>query len=148
MLKYVSYDIVFREIPDETTLAVNISNCPNRCPGCHSPWLQENRGEPLTEEALDGLLACYGNVVTCICFMGGDAEPHEVARLAAFVHQKAGIKVGWYSGRPKLPSDFPLHHFQYVKLGGYVERLGPLGSPETNQKLYMITEKGEMIKML
>lgn len=148
MLKYVSYDIVFREIPDETTLALNLSNCPNGCTGCHSPWLQEDRGEPLTEEALIGLLGCYGNAVTCLCFMGGDAEPYEVARLAAFLKQTTTIKVGWYSGRSVLPSDFPVHHFQYIKLGPYIERLGPLSSPTTNQKLYRITDDGEMIPMM
>ena len=29
MLKYANYDIVFQEVPDEVTLAINISNCPN-----------------------------------------------------------------------------------------------------------------------
>ena len=40
MLKYAGYDIVFQEIPDEVTLALNLSGCPNGCPGCHSPHLQ------------------------------------------------------------------------------------------------------------
>jgi len=57
MLRYTDYDIVFREIPDETTLAVNLAGCPNRCPGCHSPQLQEPIGEPLTEEVVERLLA-------------------------------------------------------------------------------------------
>ena len=39
MLKYVNTGIVFQEIPDEVTLAINISNCPCRCPGCHSRYL-------------------------------------------------------------------------------------------------------------
>ena len=84
MLRYTDYDIVFREIPDETTLAVNLAGCPNRCPGCHSPQLQEPIGEPLTEEVVERLLARYGAAVTCFCLMGGDAEPHEAARLALF----------------------------------------------------------------
>ena len=75
MLRYTDYDIVFREIPDETTLAVNLAGCPNRCPGCHSPQLQEPIGEPLTEEVVERLLARYGAAVTCFCLMGGDAEP-------------------------------------------------------------------------
>ena len=55
MLKCYSYDIVCQEIPDEISLAVNISCCPNRCPGCHSPWLWEDAGEPMTEEFLEAL---------------------------------------------------------------------------------------------
>ena len=70
MLRYTDYDIVFREIPDETTLAVNLAGCPNRCPGCHSPQLQEPIGEPLTEEIVERLLARYGAAVTCFCLMG------------------------------------------------------------------------------
>ena len=45
MLKYAGYDIVFQEIPDEVTLALNLSGCPNGCPGCHSPHLQRDEGE-------------------------------------------------------------------------------------------------------
>ena len=82
MLRYVDYDIVFQEIPDEVTLAINLSNCPNRCKGCHSPHLLENVGESLTEESLGHLLQKYGKAVTCVWFMGGDAEPFEGERLA------------------------------------------------------------------
>ena len=82
MVRYHNFDIVFAEIPDETTLAINITNCPNRCPGCHSPHLQRDGGERLDAEALQGLLDRYGRSVTCVCFMGGDAAPHEIARLA------------------------------------------------------------------
>lgn len=64
MLRYVDYDIVFQEIPDEVTLAINLSNCPNRCKGCHSPHLLENVGESLTEESLGHLLQKYGKAVT------------------------------------------------------------------------------------
>lgn len=82
MLRYVDYDIVFQEIPDEVTLAINLSNCPNRCKGCHSPHLLENVGESLTEESLGHLLQKYGKAVTCVCFMGGDAEPFEVESIS------------------------------------------------------------------
>ena len=78
MLRFADYDIVFQEIPDEVTLAVNLSNCPNRCKGCHSAYLMEDVGDPLTEESLSMLLQKYGKSVTCVCFMGGDAFPDEV----------------------------------------------------------------------
>ena len=48
MIKYTDTQIVFSEIPDEITLAINISNCQNNCPGCHSPYLKQNIGKELT----------------------------------------------------------------------------------------------------
>ena len=82
MVRYHNFDIVFAEIPGETTLAFNITNCPNRCPGCHSPHLTADEGRVLDDAELLALLACYGRSVTCVSFMGGDAEPQEIARLA------------------------------------------------------------------
>ena len=109
MLRYTDYDIVFREIPDETTLAVNLAGCPNRCPGCHSPQLQEPIGEPLTEEVVERLLVRYGAAVTCFCLMGGDAEPHEAARLALFARRlRPALRTRGYSGLRQTPSPPPI----------------------------------------
>ena len=140
MLRLVSYDIVFQEIPGEVTLALNISGCPNRCPGCHSPHLQENAGEPLDEGLLAGLLKTYGRSVTCVCFMGGDADPVEVERLSLFVRAETGnhLKTAWYSGKQDFPAACSWESFDFVKLGPYVERLGGLDGPGTNQRFYRI----------
>lgn len=145
MLRYSDYDIVFQEIPDEVTLAINISNCPNRCKGCHSPYLMDDVGDALTEESLAALLQKYGSAVTCICFMGGDAEPFEVERLAKYISRQSivPVKVGWYSGKPELPSGLDTIYFQYIKLGPYREELGGLKSEHTNQRLYHL-ESGKM----
>ena len=56
MLKYVNTDVVFQEIPDEVTLAINISNCPCHCPGCHSRYLWEDIGLSLERVLLVWLL--------------------------------------------------------------------------------------------
>jgi anaerobic ribonucleoside-triphosphate reductase activating protein len=144
-LKFVSFDIVFQEIPGEVTLAVNISNCPNRCEGCHSPHLQADTGETLDEKTLSAWLEKYGSAITCICFMGGDAEPHEVCRLAAFIRKENDkLKTAWYSGKAAVPAGFSLLNFDYVKLGAYTKHLGGLDKPATNQRFYRI-EKGEMV---
>ena len=150
-MKVASFDIVFQEIPGEVTLALNLSNCPCHCPGCHSPHLAEDIGEPLNEELLDSLIAKYAGLITCVAFMGGDAEPEEVARLAAHVQ---GLKTAWYSGRPALPESLSAKRsvseavcqrsglsgvagpFDYIKLGPYIDALGGLKSPTTNQRLY------------
>ena len=129
MLKVASFDIVFQEIPGEVTLALNLSGCPCHCPGCHSPHLAEDIGELLTEELLDALINQYKGLITCVAFMGGDAEPTEVLRLAAHIKE---LKTAWYSGRTHMPED----GFDYVKIGPYIEELGGLKSPTTNQRLY------------
>ena len=136
MLRYASYDIVFQEIPNEVTLAINLSGCPNHCRGCHSPHLQEDIGDELTENVLLGLLDNYKNAITCVCFMGGDASPEEVLDLAKFAKQFQK-KTAWYSGCSKMYENAQ-QHFDYIKLGKYIEELGGLNSPTTNQRLYRI----------
>lgn len=136
MVKYVSYNIVFQEIPDEVTLAITISNCPNSCKGCHSPQLREDIGDVLTETVLAGLIEKYCHAITCVCFMGGDSEVDSVQQLARFVHESSPLKTAWYSGRKELPKNNTF--FDYVKLGAYIEKLGGLSSKSTNQRLYKI----------
>ncbi len=138
MLRFVSYDILFQEVPDEVSLAVSISGCPNRCVGCHSAHLMGDVGQELCEESLAGLVDRYRGSITCVCFMGGDAEPQTIERLAEFVHSQFGLKSAWYSGRNNMPSD--LNFFDYVKLGDYREALGGLNSRTTNQRMYRITD--------
>lgn len=139
MLKYYNYDIVFAEIPEEVTLAINLSNCPNRCNGCHSPWLTQNIGSTLTDSKIRELLAQYGKSVTCICFMGGDADPFEIQRLALLSRSIAPhIKAGWYSGRSSIPKGVKPTSFSYIKLGPYVAHLGGLDAATSNQHLYKI----------
>ena len=140
MLKYYNYDIVFQEIPDEVTLAVNLTGCPCHCPGCHSPHLWEDIGEELDEAALRRMHAEYAGEVTCICLMGGDADPAAVERLCTFIKQEMGLRSAWWSGRPALPEGIDLAQYDYVKTGPYIEALGGLKNPKTNQRLYRVQE--------
>ncbi len=139
MLKCYSYDIVCQEIPDEVTLALNISNCPIHCKGCHSPWLWEDKGEAVTDSFLTDLVGTYLPAVTCVCFMGGDGEPDEVRRLSLLLRERfSGLKTAWYSGRSALPDGYDATWLDYLKLGPYIQHLGGLTSPTTNQRLYHI----------
>lgn len=135
-MKYYNTGVVFKEIPDETTLSINISNCPCRCPGCHSSYLWDDVGRELTEEAIDAFASHYGRSVTCISFMGGDACPSEVEGLAAYVHRRyPHYKVSWWSGRQYVPPQVDKLQFDYIKVGPYLAHLGGLDSPQTNQRL-------------
>ena len=145
MLKCYSYDIVCQEIPDEISLAVNISCCPNRCPGCHSPWLWEDAGESMTEEFLEALIGKYKDAITCFCFMGGDAEPSEIERLAFWIKEKyPHVKTAWYSGNDRIAEGFDILSLDYVKIGTFRQELGGMQSPTTNQALYMIESDGNL----
>ena len=140
MLKFYNYDVVFQEIPDEVTLAVNLTGCPVHCPGCHSPHLWKDIGDPLDEAALRAIHAEYAGEVTCIALMGGDADPAAVERLCAFIKEEMGLRSAWWSGRDALPADSSLSHYDYVKTGPYVDALGGLKSRGTNQRLYRVRE--------
>ena len=143
MLKYVNTDVVFQEIPDEVTLAINISNCPCHCPGCHSHYLWEDIGLPLDTGAMDDFVSQYGRDITCFAFMGGDAEPKAVNQLAQYIHETyPQFKVAWYSGRLRVSSAVNKADFDYIKIGPYIKHLGPLKSPTTNQRLYRQHEDG------
>ncbi len=146
-LKIYSYDIVCQEIPDEISLAVNISCCPNHCPGCHSPWLSEDVGEEMTEELMMGLIGKYERAITCVCFMGGDAAPEEIEGMARWIRGRfPNLKTAWYSGKEALPEGFDITVMDFIKIGPYIEALGGLKSPTTNQALYRIHPDGTMEK--
>lgn len=140
MLKYVNTGVVFQEIPDEVTLSINLSNCPCHCPGCHSQYLWQDIGTPLTALALEKLIAQYGHDITCVCFMGGDAEPSYVNMLARFLRREhPGLKTAWYSGRARIPNSIDKADFDYIKVGPYIAHLGCLKDRTTNQRLYKRT---------
>ena len=143
MLKYVNTDVVFQEIPDEVTLAINISNCPCHCPGCHSHYLWEDIGLSLDTEAIDAFVHQYGKDITCLAFMGGDCDPKGINQLAQYIHEEyPQYKVGWYSGRLRIPSSVKKTDFDYIKVGPYIRHLGPLKKPTTNQRLYRQNNTG------
>lgn len=149
-MKFYNYDIVFQEIPDEVTLAINITHCPNHCVGCHSPHLWDDIGHELNEEVIDTLTSKYKNLITCVCLMGGDRQWPEVKRLMGHVRRHTKLHTAWYSGREQFPdaatstASSSLSLFDYVKLGPYRPDLGGLKSKTTNQRMYRV-DKGKMV---
>ena len=137
MLKFKDVKVVFREIPDEITLAIGISGCPVRCPDCHSKYLWEDIGSELTITKLDHLIT-ENTGVTCILFSGGDADVNYLNNLAKYIKTKYNINVAWYSGKDYLPPEIELEYWDYIKLGPFIKERGGLGNPNTNQKLFKI----------
>ncbi len=142
MLKIADYDIVFAEVPDEVSLALNLSRCPNHCKGCHSPQLWRDIGEPLTHERMASLIARFSSGITCVCFMGGDADTDALLDLNGFLrNHHPSLKLAWYSGKPALPADMPAEKWDYIKLGPYIPKYGPLNRRTTNQRFFRIRKE-------
>lgn len=135
-MKYVDTLVSFSEIPDEITLCINISNCPNKCEGCHSPWLQGNIGIELNNYELYDIIN-KNSGISCVCFMGGDSNPEEINDLAIKIKSK-NLKVGWYSGNSEISDKINIKNFDYIKIGPYLKDKGPLSDKNTNQKMYKI----------
>lgn len=139
MIKYVPSmtSVVIEEIPDMVTLAVEISNCKGNCIGCHSPFLREDVGEELTEEAIDSMVGDnFG--VNCFLFLGEGRDLGRIFALAQYVRRAHGLAVALYSGRTEVEEEV-FEVFDYVKVGPYMAEFGPLNSRTTNQRLYKVS---------
>lgn len=145
MIKYVDAKVTLQELPNEITLCINITGCPNRCPGCHSEYLQEDIGIELTPKVLDTLID-NNKGISAICFMGGDSDPLYIAAMAKYIKENTDLLVGWYSGKQEINKDvlMNLEYFNFIKVGPYIEELGPLNNPNTNQKMYEVEMSKEV----
>ena len=137
-MKYTDTAIVFSEFPNEISLAINISNCPCHCVGCHSAYLANDIGNELNKDVLKELIF-KNEGITCIGFMGGDASPSIVNELAEFVKDEfPKLKTGWYSGRDYLSDKIDIDNFNFIKLGPFIPEHGPLNDKNTNQRFYKV----------
>lgn len=140
-MKYADTAITFSEVPDEVSLCFSISNCPNHCPECHSRYLWEDVGNELTESVIDSYVSTYKDEITCVCLMGGDADPLRVLDLAKHIKETfPNIKTAWYSGMDFIDLS-EIDYIDYVKIGRFDERFGPLDRQTTNQRMYRKTGK-------
>ena len=143
MIKYKpdTVSVVFQEIPDHVSLAIEITNCPGHCEGCHSPWLREDIGEELTAEKLNELVD-ENRGVDCIVFMGEGKDPEALKKLAFGIKLRSDAprKVALYSGRNEVEEEYD-EYFDYIKVGPYIEKYGPLNKETTNQRLYEIEKE-------
>lgn len=138
MLKYVDAVVEFSEVPDEISLCIDFSNCPIRCPGCHSPYLQGDIGEELTFIKLDELIKANDGI-TCVCLLGGSNDYSALDKLFKFIRQNyPHLKIAWYTGDDSFPKELNFEDIDYIKLGSYRKEFGGLVNPNTNQRMYKI----------
>ena len=148
MLKYAALDIVFQEVPNETSLAIGITGCTLHCIGCHSRDLWEDKGEPLDVSTIEKMLYAHKGI-TCLLLLGGEHDIDTLIEIFQYAHRR--IKTAWYCGLDMIPKDKVgiLNYLDFVKTGHYDAELGGLDSPTTNQRLYQIehSPNGDYVKV-
>lgn len=133
-----------KEVPNEISLAINISGCPYRCKGCHSQYLWEYTGAYLTNN-LEMLLNMYDGLITCVCFMGGDQNESELLECLKIVKQRK-LKTCLYTGKDFI-NNFRydvINNLDFIKTGKYIEELGGLNCSTTNQRMYDLNNNKEI----
>jgi len=147
MMRYSYPQVVFQEVPDEISLALSISGCDLKCPGCHSQETWDPQfGDPLTDEELRRLIK-RNKFISCVLFYGGEWNIEELEHKIDLIRKEfPNLKIALYTGRGLnfFNKDF-LKKIDYIKVGPYVEKLGPLHSPTTNQRFYVL-KNGEIIE--
>ncbi len=126
------FNVVLQEVPGEISLCFSISGCPLQCPGCHSPFLWKNRnGERFTFNAYKDTLNLYYGFATCVLFMGGEWHPDELIERLKWA-KSLGYKTCLYTGENQVDPAI-LRHLTYIKTGPWIQQLGGLNNPFTNQ---------------
>lgn len=135
MIKYVEYNVVFEEIPDRVTLAFTISNCQNKCKGCHSSFLRGDIGKILNKNTIDEIFDKTIRKCNCVLFLGEGNNKADLFSLNQYIKEKYNIETAIYSGRDVVEEDL-FNEFDFVKIGSYKEEFGPLNNKNTNQKMF------------
>lgn len=145
MIKYSPQmtGVCFEEIPNYISLGLSISNCLGLCEGCHSPELRKNIGIELTNNEVDNLLK-KNKGVNCVLFLGEGNDKNALLEIIKYIREKHNtLKIALYSGRNKIESELE-GLLDFIKIGPYIAKYGPLNKETTNQRLYKI-ENGEKI---
>lgn len=146
MLYYYAEDVVWQEVPGETSLAFTISGCPLGCKGCHSAqsW-PEHAGLPLTPSLLLEKITKYQGLISCVLFLGGEWQPILLSELLHICQQQR-LKTCLYTGLNTAPASL-MPQLDFVKTGPWISERGPLGSPGSNQRFYDLKKQQDLTWM-
>lgn len=131
-MRYYACDVTLVDVPGEISLSFAIAGCQLNCKGCFWQQLKAESGELLDLQTYENWLLRYKNYVSCVLFYGGEWH---VAELVAYLQlaQQHGLKTCLYTGLKKVVPEI-YQQLDYLKTGAYIERLGGLSSPATNQR--------------
>lgn len=145
LVPVISTGITLTEIPDRIAYFIELGNCTQHCPNCHSPYLSDTVISPpdlagvahMTERATK-------TGADAIVLMGGTTNGISDADLITICQTLGSIlPLGLYSGRDDEERDKDIARrgsLHWLKTGSYREELGGLDNPRTNQRFYELED--------
>lgn len=137
VLRYTEIGMSHKEVPGEASLCIYLSGCPNHYHGCHYPELRDPSYVDPLAPVFDVILDLYLGQASCLCLLGegqdATTDRAELAACAQSAHDR-GMTSALYSGRNCEIEEW-MGAFDYVKLGSYVAKRGPLSLATTNQRM-------------
>lgn len=125
----------------------NVTGCPRKCPGCHTPELQTEAGETLDSDTVKSIVRYHAitekEPITTILFFGGDHDPEFISLLEeVWEEYYMQFSLALYTGveTKEEVSPYLRRYLRYLKVGSYKESLGPITSNTTNQRLWDLSK--------
>lgn len=142
-MNYSYVGVLMDETPGEVSLTFKFTGCPVRCKNCQAKeFWDKDSGVELDVKYFIEELSKNHKSATAVLFMGGEWNQKELIPLMA-VAKAWGYKLILYTGLDKSEiSDDILLELDYIKYGPYIEELGPINEPTTNQ-VYENLKTGE-----
>ncbi|NCC99881.1 MAG: anaerobic ribonucleoside-triphosphate reductase activating protein [Bacteroidia bacterium] len=143
-MRIIEHKIWMQEVPNEISLAICVAGCTVGCKNCHWEELNKLEGRKMNMIDYEYLLSMYKDLVSCVLFMGGDDDTNK-EELITFLElaKKYGYRTCLYSGRCGIIEEIT-EHLDYLKEGPWIESLGGLDSPTTNQRFYRMPEREDL----
>ena len=118
-MRFVNEQIVWQEVPGETSLAYTITGCPLRCKGCHSSEYRNPKiGEPLYADYFQSRLNAYKGLISCVVFFWWRVVTWFIATLLEQA-RRAQLNTCLYTGFDLIPNSL-LPHLTYLKTGAWI----------------------------
>lgn len=148
-LPVVDTTITLTEIPDHISFTVMLGNCCRKCKGCHSAYLQYKLPHDMwtdVEQIVAQAQKAKTQGANAILLMGGTTNGIKPDVLQGAIAQLAKVlPVGIYSGADYhsvyniILREDP--NVTWLKTGDFIEELGGLDSPDTNQQFFARDKK-------
>lgn len=147
-MRFLYYDVLVSEIPNELTLGFSITGCTVHCPECHSKELWNKKsGSILTLKKICNIIESQKGIST-VLFLGGEWYQKSLVNSLVLIKSKYNLKTALYSGQDLkyfLTKYKLLNNLDYLKVGPYISEYGNLKNKQTNQRLYTL-ENGQIKK--